>query len=182
MSSYLGKRSRKSAFQSTKRHRFITSEGVFLTRIDQTWLEKLEKVRIYLDINRKMPSKYSKDKSERSFACWIHNQRKCYKMKKNALINRYLCQIWETFIQEYAEYFMTYEEKWQEKLENLKNYIDKHGELPNMHSAYKKIAAMKKWIYQQNSTYKTHKNIMKSSKIRTLWADFLTEYSKYFKQ
>jgi superfamily II DNA/RNA helicase len=76
----------------------------------------------------------------------------------------------------------SYEQIWMERLEQVKDYIDKEGKTPSCTCKDIFTKQLGRWISQQKKSYKEKKNIMKNDKIRDLWLSFINneKYSKYF--
>jgi len=88
---------------------------------------------------------------------------------------------WENFIndEKYKIYFMSYEEFWIYRFNQLKEFIDKNNKPPTKLS--NKI--LESWLYSQKSNYKNIDRSMNNNKIYKIWEDFITSdtYSKFFK-
>ncbi len=81
-----------------------------------------------------------------------------------------------------AEVVVDNEEKWYEKLEAVKNYIDVHEKKPNNRNTDNTIRSLGHWISNQLRNYKYSKTIMANPEIRQAWENFTSnpKYSKYF--
>ena len=75
------------------------------------------------------------------------------------------------------------ETKWYEKLESLKEFIDKNGRTPNSKSIDKDETKLGKWIGTQKNNFKNKTYIMKTNpEIYNIWEQFITseKYKQYF--
>lgn len=68
------------------------------------WIKTLEKVKKYININKKKP--YNKCKSFGSLGQWIDTQKRNYKIKKYIMKDPSIFDMWTKFIEEYKEYFI----------------------------------------------------------------------------
>ena len=57
--------------------------------MDFIWEQQLNKIKSFINSNKKYPSRYSKDKSEKSMGTWIKNQKtsKSNKFKDRGRLN-----------------------------------------------------------------------------------------------
>jgi superfamily II DNA or RNA helicase len=71
-------------------------------------------------------------------------------------------------------------EIWEQKLEQVKKYIDENNKRPSTHD--KKIKKLGEWISTQLVSYKIKSSIMKNQKIYDQWTNFVNDdkYKKYF--
>jgi hypothetical protein len=71
------------------------------------WLNKLDKVKEYININNKRPSKHNEDNNIKQLGNWIGSQSKNYKLKLQIMKNQEIYNIWTTFINDplYKQYF-----------------------------------------------------------------------------
>jgi molybdopterin biosynthesis enzyme MoaB len=81
-----------------------------------------------------------------------------------------------------ADVVVDNEDKWYEKLEASKNYMDVHDKRPNKRDKDSSIKKMGRWIGLQLSNYNSCKQIMSNPEIRRAWKSFITnpKYAKYF--
>jgi len=144
-------------------------------RVD-SWSEKLRKVKEYINTNKKRPSIYDENHETKQFAHWISSQLYACRHKIHQFKYANICTQWEEFKSEYKKYFLTNEEQWHDKLNNLKNYIVTHGKRPIENSQHINETLMCRWIHQQNSIYKQKIQIMTEKKIRDEWNKFKNEH------
>ena len=146
------------------------------------WEEKLEMVKKYINENEKRPSSEAKDNDIKMMGRWLLTQQRNYKLKKEIMKNLEIYNIWTEFItcEKYKKYFISNEEEWNNKLAELKKYIDKYNKRPSIED--KDIKISHQWINIQQRNYKSKKEIMKNSEIYNKWTEFITseKYKKYF--
>ena len=152
---------------------------------EEKWIFKLEEVKKYINENDKKPSSYGSNKEIKQLATWINCQNQNYKKKSQTMKNDEIYNQWTNFINDskYSKYFLSNEEQWNIKLEEVKKYIDENDKRPssseNIDKEIKQLAA---WINCQNKNYKDKLYIMKNDEIYNQWTDFINDskYSKYF--
>jgi superfamily II DNA/RNA helicase len=151
---------------------------------DIIWYNTLEKVKNYIDMNKKRPSYSNKDKNARQFGHWIHTQQKNYKTKEQIMKNDIIYNAWTNFINDYVykEYFLDNDIIWFNSLELVKSYIDKNKKRPSNHDKDKNARQFRQWIGHQQTNYKTKEQIMKDDMIYKAWTDFINDdmYKEYF--
>lgn len=69
------------------------------------WLNDLERLKIFIDINNKKPSRKSQNEDEKELICWLSHQLNQYKNKKNGMKDEERYNIFTKFLEEYEEYF-----------------------------------------------------------------------------
>ena len=155
---------------------FISNEEVFNNI--------LEKVKIYIDTNNIRPSQSNKDKQIKFLGKWISHQITNYNKKKYIIKNKIIYNEWIEFINnpKYKKYFQSNENDWNDKLEEVKIYIDTNNKKPSAGSNYKKINKLGHWIAFQKKNYITKTQIMSKEIIYNKWTEFIksTKYKKYF--
>jgi hypothetical protein len=72
--------------------------------INTYWRFKLNKVKKYINKNKKLPLKTLEN--GKKLYIWLHNQQYNYNHKKNNMINDVIYNLWREFIKEYSNYFL----------------------------------------------------------------------------
>ena len=84
---------------------FIEQYNDYFKSNEEIWLETLEKVRIYININNAKPSRSNKNNDIQYLNTWLTNQKFNY-IKNRYLMNQSDIKIkWEQFMDDYKEYF-----------------------------------------------------------------------------
>ena len=94
------------------------------------------------------------------------------------MLNENTRDVWDSFIKDYNQYFLSNEELWTNNLTELKTFIDLNKRKP-----YKKINTEKMlniWLTTQLKQRKIEKYIMLNENIKNTWDDFIKDYNKYF--
>ena len=142
----------------------------------------LNKLKIYIDINKNRPSYSDKDKNIVKLAKWHNNQSNNYIKKIENMKNNNIYKKWTDFNNKYGIYFISREDEWKLKFNNLKLYIDKYEKRPNKNDVNKDIKNLGIWTVAQLQAYKSKIYIMKEENIRKTWEEFINDdkYKKYF--
>ena len=74
---------------------------------DEKWNDTLEKVKMYIKTNNKLPSVKDKNKDIRQLKLWISNQKKNYSKQKDIMKQENIRNKWEDFINTYSHLFMS---------------------------------------------------------------------------
>jgi superfamily II DNA or RNA helicase len=168
---------------------FLDKYKEYLKSIDDIWYDKFEELKIFIDNNKKKPYESSKENAEKTLGSWISTQHMNYKTKTNSMKDETKYDLWTEFLENYKEYInlkleYTKKEKsnediWYEKFEELKFFIDKNKQKPNIKNENEK--SLSYWMSDRISDYKTKTNSMKYETKYNLWTEFLEEYNEYFK-
>lgn len=146
---------------------------------DDIWVQKLFELKNYINENKKLPSQRKQDKKQFELANWMQMQKRNYNTKDRIMKRQEIRQQWEEFMEQYKEYFRSDEEKWSDKLEDVKNYMKENKKRPTKNDDDDDIQKMCYWISNQKKNYKNETQIMKQSEIRKKWEEFMTEYQEY---
>lgn len=146
---------------------------------NNVWKDKLDELKIYIDKYNKLPSESNKD--TKTLRMWTSTQNKNYKNKTMIMKKEEIYNIWTDFINDpkYKPYFISNEDEWKDKLNELKIYIDKYNKLPSQKNKDTKILGG--WVSNQNKNYKNKINIMKNQEVYNTWTDFINnpKYKSY---
>jgi len=168
---------------------FMNNNSVHFLNHTEKWINKLDKVKEFIKINDKLPSRYSKDEnfesddednedySESKLGSWIATQKQNYIDNKKLMSNEEIKEIWNDFTNEYNKYFLVGNELWFKRLNDLKNYFNEYGKRPPAHSKDKNIESLSSFIFTQNKNYEKRTQIMANSQIYDEWTKFNEEYS-----
>jgi hypothetical protein len=144
------------------------------------WIENLNKLKQYIDNNKKLPSRIAKNNECIQLAKWLHRQRNNYKNKIQNMKNKKIYNLWSEFDNEYAIYFKSIYELWNYNLNKLKQYINNNKKLPTCNTKNIDTTQLYTWLKHQLKNYKEITYIMKDKEIYDLWTEFNKEYYKYF--
>jgi hypothetical protein len=147
---------------------------------NEMWNDTLEKVKMYIETNNKLPSSTDKNKDIKQLGIWISRQKENYSKKEQIMKEENIRNIWENFINTYAPLFMSNDERWNDTLEKAKSYIEINYKLPSLTDKNKEIEKLGNWIFAQKTNYSKQEKIMKEENIRIKWEDFVNTFSHLF--
>jgi len=147
---------------------------------NEIWLNKLDKVKQYIDENHKRPSKDDENLEIKKLCNWLNNQNTNYKNKTQIMANELIYIEWTNFITEYKQYFLSNIELWYEQLNQLKQYIDENHKKPSLTDENNEIKKLCYWLNNQNTKYQNNKQNKENSLIYEEWTNFINEYKQYF--
>jgi len=160
---------------------FLEEYKEYLKDNDEIWFENFEKLKSFIDLNKKRPSKSSKNKEEKCLGSWLVMQTKCYKNNEGGMKDENKISLWRDFMEEYKEYLKDNDEIWFENFERLKNYINNNNKRPSYSSKNKEENDLNAWLVRQTKNYKINFEAMKDEEKRQIWEYFLEEYKEYLK-
>jgi SAM-dependent methyltransferase len=111
----------------------------YLLTDDEIWYDNFNKLKKFIDDNKKIPSTIAKDKDEKQLGSWLSNQKNKYKNQKESMkINEPRRKVFENFIEEYKEYFKNFElniietqDKKDDPQNDNQNNVDNHTNIDN---------------------------------------------------
>ncbi len=150
----------------------------------ELWKENFNRLKDYINSNKKLPSKKDKDNIAKYLGGWLCCQQKYFKNNENLMTDRNIYLIWNDFIThpDYNNYFMTNTEIWFKKFIEVKTYIANNSIKPSIKDEDVNIKSLSGWIEAQKRNYKTRKGIMSNDTIYSTWSNFITHpnYNDYF--
>jgi superfamily II DNA or RNA helicase len=158
---------------------FIEEYKEYLLSDEEIWYLKLEKIKNYINENKKSPLSYDKNKNLKYLGSWLCHQKDNYKNNKGNMKIEKIKNKWKEFNEEYKEYLLSNEELWYNILENIKKYIDENKKLPSTIDKNKNIKSLGVWLSNQKKNYKNNEQIIKNEDIKKQFEEFLEEYKKY---
>jgi hypothetical protein len=84
---------------------FIIEYQEYFLNICDKWYNSLNKVKKYIDKNKKKPTISNKDKEIKKLGRWISLQQANYKKRKKVFIDDNICYEWSQFMKDYLQYF-----------------------------------------------------------------------------
>jgi superfamily II DNA or RNA helicase len=157
----------------------------YFIKPDVMWMSNLENVKKYIDENNDKPTYYKgKNKEDKELGKWLDHQISKYNTKKDIVYNNdFIKQTWESFVNDnkYKTYFMGPEEKWLEKLENLKQFIKTHNKQPDLKSKIEEEQTLARWIKTQVKNYREKCEILGiTESLQKMWISFIGDNKKIF--
>jgi superfamily II DNA or RNA helicase len=144
------------------------------------WKQRLDDVRKYTDENNKLPSQHNKNDDIKRMGSWVSRQRQNYNKRTEIMKNQEICDLWVSFTKQFEKYFLSNEEVWKQKLNNLEKYINENNKLPSHNDKNGDIKRLGGWIGVQKKNHKKRTEIMKNREIYDLWTTFTKQYETLF--
>jgi superfamily II DNA or RNA helicase len=159
---------------------FVSKYTILFMSNEEQWYDTLEKIKMYIETNNKLPSSTDKNKDIKQLGIWVSRQKNNYKNQEYIMKDENIRKEWEEFVSKYSILFMSNEEQWYDALEKIKLYIETNNKLPSSKDKNKDIKQLGKWVSTQKNNYKNQEYIMKDENIRKEWEEFVSKYSILF--
>jgi uncharacterized protein YeaO (DUF488 family) len=161
---------------------FIEKYKEYFQSNEDQWKLMLNKLEIYINTNKKRPTDRDKNNDIKVLGKWISHQQTNYRKKVNIMKNDDIYKKWTEFIQKYKEYFLSNEELWSNKLNEVIEYIKTNKKLPSSRHIEKEIMILGEWLYTQKKSVKNKTYIMENKEIYDKWTNFINDsnYKVYF--
>jgi len=159
---------------------FIEKYNEYVISKEELWKDTMKKVEEYINKNKKRPSDRDKNYSIKKLGIWINTQQINYLRKQKIIKNLNIQKLWEEFIEKYNEYFISNEEQWKNKIQEVTKYINENKKRPSNTNKNNKIQKLAAWINTQQINYSKKQQIMKNLNIQKLWEEFIEKYNEYF--
>ena len=170
---------KKEIYEEWKK--FMEEYEEYFRMPEEIWHDNLNKLKRYIDGNKKKPSIESNDDKVRKLSIWMSNQIKNVKIGMQIMGKKEINEEWNKFIEEYKKYFKMAEEDWYKNLNEVKKYIDANKKKPGIESNNNKIKKLSRWLVNQINKFKKKIFIMKKKEIYKEWQKFVDVYGEYFK-
>ena len=159
---------------------FLEEYKEYLNSNEEKWNIKFNQLKEYIDKNKKRPPEFSKDNDVKFLGRWLQQQIQDYKSKNKGMKSQERYDLWSEFLEEYKEYLINGDEKWDINFQKIKDYIDKNKKRPSHHSRDNDVKFLGSWLQHQIKNYKIKKDGMKSQERYDIWTQFLEDYKEYF--
>ena len=83
--------------------------------------------------------------------------------------------VWKEFLLKNKKLFMSFDEKWEIKFDEVKEFIRIYKNLPTQHSKNSDEKPIGSWISTQQKNYKNKKKSMQTVERQNIWKEFLLE-------
>ena len=155
-----------------KWEQFINEYKEYFSSYEEIWNNNLEEVKLFIDKNNCKPSK------DKYLSQWIGMQLYNYKYNRKLMKNNNIRIKWEQFIEKYKKYFLSYEEIWNNNLEEVKLYIKKNKCKPSRYDKDDNSKKLFQWIVIQQHNYKNNIKTLKNNNLRIKWENFIKKNYK----
>ena len=129
-----------------------------------------------MQLNKRKPKE--QNDTEKMLYTWLNLQRNNNNKKIKIMLNKNIKYLWDNFIKDYNQYFLSNEELWTNNLTELKSFIDLNKRRPNIKKDSEKMLG--KWLANQFANKKAEKSSMLNENIRNSWDNFIKDYKQYF--
>ena len=142
----------------------------------QQWYIKLNELREYIIQHDTLPIAKTK------LGKWLSHQKENYPknvqvMNEQQSEQQSVRQAWEDLMSDYPHLFLSNEQQWYIKLNELREYIIQHGQLPE-----KRKHKIGIWLSNQKKKYTENVFIMKEQSVRQAWETLMNEYPHLFQK
>ena len=114
--------------QKRNKKEIVKNDNQYLMSSEKLWTNNLDELKSFIDLNERRPI-YNKG-TEKVLGAWLGNQLRNRKVEKNIMFNEDIRRLWDSFIKDYQQYFISNEELWTNKLTELKSFIDFNKTIP----------------------------------------------------
>jgi superfamily II DNA or RNA helicase len=146
------------------------------------WYINLNKLKIYLNENKCLPSKDNTNNDIYTLYLWYITNKNKYEKNLFIMKDIKIKKEWELFIEQYKKYIvhnLTFDEKWLDMFKKLKEYINKNKKRPYCKDIDVDVRKLGEWTSHQIENHKNKEHIMKKEYIYNLWNNFINEYKEY---
>lgn len=145
------------------------------------WKKNLEQLKEFINQEKRRPVEKSSNQFEKECGHFLKNQLYDFKNTQNIMKLSEIRQLWENFIKEHQKQFVSNNDTWHEKLDELVQFIDKNNRLPTQGSS--EISAtvnLAKWIVRNNEQVVKNEKAMKDEVTKAEWLEFKKNHSSLF--
>jgi superfamily II DNA or RNA helicase len=142
------------------------------------WTHNLEEVKKYINDKEKLPSMSDPDEKIKQMGNWLNSCKHNYKHELIIMKESNIRESWKKFTEEYSNYFLSKEELWIKKLEDVKKHLDINKKPPSSGSKNIKAKSLGQWL-GDNKRRRKGGFIDTNNNIKNLWNEFIDEYSEY---
>lgn len=140
-----------------------------------TWNEKYEKCKLFVDTNQRFPRDCSKDKTEKRLGQWFHHQQKNYKIKSAGMKDKTRYNLWTQFLETYKYCIKDFDKIWMNRYEECKLFAETNQRFPSQTSENGI------WFNQQQIYFNKKSGGMKDETRYNLWLQLLETYKHCLK-
>jgi len=143
------------------------------------WHVMLNKLKQFMDENKRRPIQQSKDIEEKKLGIWLRAQQSKYREKSGNMKFENIYKEWTDLLCEYEQYVASKEKKWYEMLTNVTQYFDVNKKRPSKRSVNVETKQYGIWIVRQQRIYARREEIMKEKPIYDKWTEVRCSYRQY---
>jgi ribosomal RNA-processing protein 8 len=159
---------------------FLEEYKQYIKNFEDIWYQHFEDLKTFIAENRKCPRQCIKKSVEHNnelvLGKWLSHQQKNYKNKNESMREKNKYDLWTEFLEKYKGYFISDDDNWYTKFEELKIFIDKNNKTPIAKSKNEIEKTLANWLSSNQQKYKIKSQSMKDEAKYKLWTKFLEEY------
>ena len=158
--------------------KFIEEYNDYFKNVDDIWFNHLCELEQFINVHKHRPT----PSTNKQLNGWLSDQLKAY---TKCLLSETRKNKWKMFIDEYGKYIMSDEEKWDNTLTQLEEFINDNHRLPSQAAKVEKEDETeqeknKREIEKQLSTWLKNQNYRVRQNRYDVWTAFLGKYEMYF--
>ena len=161
-----------------KKNYILLDSFILNIRRVEAWEEKFENLIKYLNENKQIPSKISKDENQKFLGSFLQNQNYSYNNKIKMMHHKKYYDIWTNFKKTYSEFFEDDSSKWQNRLKELGEFIKTNNKSPSRYSKNEYEKNLGNWFSDQKTNYKNSIKMLAHEDIKSIWLKFNDEHKK----
>ena len=154
----------------------VKNDNQYFMSNEELWINSLTELKDFINLNERRPNK--RNETEKVLGLWLCTQQNNRKTEKYDMLNEDIKNLWDSFIKDYNQYFLSNEELWTNNLTELKKFIDLNERRPLRSRETEKELCI--WLINQCTRRKTENQIMLNKDIRNTWDSFIKDYNQYF--
>ncbi len=172
----------KSEFIYTKWCEFIMDYNNYFLSKDIEWIETLDDVIKYFDVNKKKLTTQIKGVNGKKLYSWVNTQKENeINREKNILKSDILYEKWCLFKEKYKIYIMNCEEIWNHNLKKAVDYVELNNKRPSCHDKEPQIRSISTWIQHQFENAGERLQALESDTTFKKWNEFVEKFGILFK-
>ena len=149
----------------------------------EEWIEKMNKIQEYININKRMPELRSKNIIVKQLSSWYYGQKNNYNKNKKLLNNDNITKLWEEFIEKNKIYFpIDDNEIWMKNYNDVIIFITKYSKRPNKESKDKTENKLGSWLSNQLGFYKNNTFQFKNLDLTEKFKNMILKYPYLFEK
>ena len=84
---------------------FVSKYSILFMSNEEQWYDALEKIKLYIETNNKLPSSKDKNKDIKQLGKWVSHQKNNYKNQEYIMKDENIRKEWEEFVSKYSHIF-----------------------------------------------------------------------------
>jgi ribosomal RNA-processing protein 8 len=159
---------------------FLNNNKELFKSLDDKWDQNFIDLKEFIKKMKKLPFQTSINKEEKQLGNWVCGQRIMYKNKSGGMADEERYNKWTELLDEYKEHFINLDEKWEQNLVKLTDFIETNKKRPSEKSKNEVEKKLSRWCSDQQKYYNKKLGAMKHEERYNKWTLFLEEYKQYF--